>query len=117
MDILLGIQYNNLYPELVHSLDSGLSIYKLKLTSTSSEYTAAIAGPHHSFNLILDQVGDMVTMLTAFRTGIDRWRTHGPPPPQHLPMTPEELQLTTEYNIEEHPDLKQITQWGEKQIY
>jgi hypothetical protein len=52
VDILLGIQYASHFPTLVHSLESGLSIYKVKLTPSSSEYTAAIAGPHHSFNLI-----------------------------------------------------------------
>ena len=86
VDILLGVQYLAHFPTLVHSLDSGLSIYKVRLTPSSPGVTAAIAGPHHSFNLILEQVGDMVTMLAAFRRGIDHWNTSGPPPIPHLPL-------------------------------
>ena len=39
VDILLGIQYAAHFPRLVHSLslDSGLSIYEVKLTPSSSE--------------------------------------------------------------------------------
>jgi hypothetical protein len=66
IDILLGIQYLSHFPKLVHSLDNGLSIFEVQLTPSSPEVTAAIAGPHHFFNLILEQVGDMVTMITAF---------------------------------------------------
>ena len=86
VDILLGIQYLSHFPKLVHSLDNGLSIFEVRLTPFSSEVNAAIAGPHHSFNLILEQVGDMVTMITAFKRGIDRWNASGPPSLQHLKL-------------------------------
>jgi hypothetical protein len=79
IDILLGIQYLSHFPKLVHTLDNGLSIFEVQLTPSSPEVTAAIAGPHHSFNLILDHVGYVVTMITAFKRGLDRWNAHGPP--------------------------------------
>ena len=117
VDILLGIQYATHFPTLVHSLESGLGIYKVKLTPSSSEYTAAIAGPHHSFNLILEQAGGMMTMLTAFKEGINRWKEHGPPPPQHLPLTTEEIQLAISLNREEAPDLKDLKDWDDPASY
>jgi hypothetical protein len=85
IDILLGIQYLSHFPKLVHSLDNGLSIFEVQLTPSSPEVTAAIAGPHHSFNLILDNVGDLVTMIAAFRWDLVRWNANGPPSIGHLP--------------------------------
>ena len=95
IDILLGIQYLSLFPKLVHSLDNGLSIFEVQLTPSSPEVTAAIAGPHHSFNLILDHVGDVVTMIAAFKRGLDRWNASGPPSLQHLPLAMRDTQLAT----------------------
>ena len=86
IDILLGIQYLSLFPKLVHSLDNGLSIFEVQLTPSSPEVTAAIAGPHQSFNLILDHIGDVVTMITAFGRGLDQWNAHGPPSIPHLAL-------------------------------
>ena len=86
IDILLGIQYLSLFPKLVHSLDNGLSIFEVQLAPSSPEVTAAIAGPHHSFNLILEHVGDVVTMITAFGRGLDQWNAHGPPSIPHLAL-------------------------------
>ena len=87
VDILLGVQYLSHFPTLVHSLDSGLSIFEVRLMPSSPAVTAAIAGPHHSFNLILAQVGDMVTMLAAFKRGLNQWNTSGPPSIPHLSLT------------------------------
>ena len=47
VDILLGIQYLSHFPKLVHSLDSGLGIYEVRLSPSSPCITAAISGPHH----------------------------------------------------------------------
>ena len=49
--VLLGIQYIAHYPRKVHSLDCGLGIYELRLTSDGPA-TATIAGPHHQATLI-----------------------------------------------------------------
>ena len=96
--ILLGIQYNAHFPELVHSLENGLSIYKVKLQPHSSKYTAAIAGPHHSFNCLTSKVGNVAHLLHKFKEGIDHWRISGPPPPKSLPLTMDELNLATSLN-------------------
>ena len=52
----------------------------MKLQPASENYTAAIAGPHHSFDLIMEHVGGAVTMMASFRRGLHQWRTDGPPP-------------------------------------
>ena len=54
-DILLGIFYNNCFPEVVHQMDNGLFIAKLKLSSGQG-YTGAVGGPHHSFSHLSNQV-------------------------------------------------------------
>ena len=78
VNVLLGIQYAAHYPRLVHQLEGGITIYEVKLEPGSNEFTAAIAGPHHSFELILNHMGDMVTMLTSFTNSLVHWKHHGP---------------------------------------
>ena len=70
VNVLLGIQYAAHFPRLVHQLESGLGIYEVKLQPGSENYTAAIAGPHHSFDLIMEHVGGAVTMMASFRRGL-----------------------------------------------
>ena len=100
--ILLGIQYSAHFPRLVHSLENGLGIYEVKLQPQSSRYTAAIAGPHHSFNCLADKVGNIAHLLQKFQEGISYWSASGPPPPASLPFTKEELALATDLN---HADM------------
>jgi hypothetical protein len=100
--ILLGIQYSSHFPRLVHSLENGLGIYEVKLQPHSSRYTAAIAGPHHSFNCLLNTVGNTAHLLKKFTEGINYWRINGPPPPASLPLTMDELNLAATLN---HADM------------
>ena len=50
VQILIGIKYNSIFPISVHSLPNGLTIYRLQTSSHSKHFTAAIGGPHESFN-------------------------------------------------------------------
>ena len=70
VDILIGVQYLALYPVEVHSLDSGLTLYKLRIEGTNG-YTATIAGPHHSFNFLTEKVGNVSALFTKFKEGFD----------------------------------------------
>ena len=88
--VLLGIQYASHFPRLVHSLENGLGIYEVKLQPHSSQFTAAIAGPHHSFNFLTGKVGNVAHLLQKFTEGINYWKTSGPPAPKSLSLTPEE---------------------------
>ena len=75
--MLLGIQYSAHFPKLVHSLDSGLAIYEVRLLAGDPLVTAAIAGPHHSFNMMLEKIGDTGATLAAFTQGLDHSQTRG----------------------------------------
>ena len=44
-DIILGIKYASVYPELVHQFPNGLCVYKSKLKSVDSRANACIGGP------------------------------------------------------------------------
>ena len=109
IDILLGIKYLSHFPKLVHSLESGLGIFELRLSARSPCITAAIAGPRYSFTNIVERVGDMSTMLAAFAKGLDQWKVHGHPTPQHLPLNMEELSLAAPLNMSERTELEDVS--------
>ena len=96
--VLLGIQYSSHFPRLVHSLDSGLGIYEVKL---HSHYTAAVAGPHSSFNLLAGKLGNVALLLKKFTEGIDHWKDYGAPAPKSIGMTSEELKYAYLINRDE----------------
>ena len=58
-DALIGILHLSIFPEAVHSLDSGLTIYKLKITPHDKKYNAVIGGPHESFQFMAQEFGGM----------------------------------------------------------
>ena len=99
--ILLGIQYAAHFPRLVHSLDSGLGIYRVKLQPSSPHYTAAIAGPHHSFNFLAGKLGNVAHLLQKFTEGIEYWKVHGAPAPKSISLTQEELREAYFHNTGE----------------
>ena len=109
--VLLGIQYLAHFPKHIHSLDSGLGIYELRLTPDGPA-TATIAGPHHSFNLMVEKVGNMEALLNQFSQGLLQWNTNGPPMPECLPLSEEELQTAARINIAELLTLDGIADWN-----
>jgi hypothetical protein len=108
--VLLGIQYLAHFPKHIHSLDSGLGIYELRLTPDGPA-TATIAGPHHSFNLMVEKVGNMSALLNQFTQGLLQWNTHGPPMPKCLPLSEEELQMAARVNTAEMLTLDGTANW------
>ena len=58
-DALIGIHYELIHPESVHTLDSGLTIYRSKLMGHKGEFNAMIGGPHSSFECICQEAGGM----------------------------------------------------------
>ena len=117
VNVLLGIQYAAHFPKLVHQLESGLGIYEVKLHPGSDNFTAAIAGPHHSFDLIMGHVGDVVTMLTSFKQGLEQWRTEGPPPIRSICYTDflsqDELQAAHTHRRAELTNLQGLDGWDD----
>ena len=77
VDLLLGIKYNVLFPVLIHMLPSGLAIYKVKVKSFKNKYTAVMPGPHKSFDVLRDKVGNTAYLLQQFEEGQQTWRSLG----------------------------------------
>ena len=79
-------------------LENGLGIYMVKLQVSSTKCTAALAGPHHSFNFLAGKVGNVSYLLKKFKDGIEYWRTSGPPAPKSIGLSDEELALAAFVN-------------------
>ena len=96
-DILLGIHYEACHPEVLHTLDSGLFVAKLKLAS-SSGYTACIGGPHRSFAFLADHVGDAVRLMSCFTQGLKDYHLLGAPKLPAPMMTVEDIEFAFSMN-------------------
>ena len=108
--VLLGIQYIAHHPKHIHSLESGLGIYELRLTPDGPA-TATIAGPHHSFNLMLEKIGNVSAVIQQFTQGLLQWNESAPPMPEYIPLTSDELEMAARVNITEMLTLEGIADW------
>ena len=79
VDCLIGIQYSQLLPKVVHMLPSGLAIYETKLAPHLKGFNYVLGGPHSSFDNMLATSGNATFLLNEFVSGLDRWRNSGPP--------------------------------------
>ena len=92
---LVGIKYKLIHPDPIHTLPSGLTIYKSKLVGHKSGLNAMIGGPHSTFDCLCDQAGGVANMVANFVKGIERYRDedwYAPRVPK-APMTVEEVQF------------------------
>ena len=96
----------------MHSLESGLAIYEVKLLAGDPLITAAIAGPHHSFNTMLEKIGNTSTMLAAFTQGLAQWERSGPPPIQSMHLDTRDLEMAAALNIAEIRGLDDISEFN-----
>ena len=78
-DVLLGILYQNCHPVVIHELPCGLFIAKLQLSSHNEEWTGVIGGPHRSFNMLANHVGDASRLMANFVDGLKDFQTLGAP--------------------------------------
>ena len=97
VDGLIGILYNAIFPVPVHTLPSGLTIYKTKLKSRHNKYNATIGGPHATFEYLAGELGGAAALLTIFREGLEKYHKLGPPKLQAAPLTMEEIAFNTTY--------------------
>ena len=84
--VLLGIQYMNVYPEVIRQLDCGLTIFKSKLVSHDKRFNSIIGGPHSSFEFLANKIGNPAALLTHFVEGLSSLRQLGPP---RIPINPQ----------------------------
>ena len=74
VDILLGIMYSSIFPDPIHCLDSGLTIYRTKLSPYHKAHNAIIGGPHSSFQFLADRAGNPAALLSHFMQGLKTFR-------------------------------------------
>ena len=65
-DALIGIHYSLIHPVPVHTLESGLTIYRSKLVGHKAGYNALIGGPHSSFECLCNVAGGVQMMVANF---------------------------------------------------
>ena len=90
---------------IVHQLESGLFIAKLKLKSHDGVSTACIGGPHGSFSAFLEQCGDMAKMVACFINGLEKFRKLGAPSLPSPIMSIEDHDFALECNKTELNDI------------
>ena len=98
VDVLIGIQYNSIFPQPVHRLPNGLEIFKCILTSHDSSINATIAGPHYSFEVLADNHGGAASVLALFLDGLEKFKKWGPPSLKTSPMSLEEIEFAQSMN-------------------
>ena len=101
VDMLLGIKYKNIFPEEIHTLPNGLTLYKSKLASHNDLFDACIGGPHSSFNALADAAGGTARLVAHFMDGLKTWRLMGAPKIKRMNMTKEEIKFAEDFNVAE----------------
>ena len=112
LDILMGIYYSALFPVPVHSLPSGLTIYRLVISSHDPLYTAVIGGPHESFAGMADHFGGFGShFFTQLQSQLEDFRKFGPPQISRALMSAEDYEFAAKFgedNLKEKGDLDHL---------
>ena len=96
-DILLGILYKSIFPVAVHSLDNGLTIYRLMITPHDKNFNCAIGGPHESFEFMASQFGSMSAVFANLCQQLETYKKVGPPKISKALMTAEDVEFAKNY--------------------
>ena len=57
VDMIIGIRYQNIYPEMIHQFPSGLAVYKSKLLPAQPGQLACIGGPVGALESMCNKLG------------------------------------------------------------
>ena len=99
LDILMGIYYSALFPTPVHTLPSGLTIYKLVISSYDPLYTAVIGGPHESFAGMANYCGGFgPSFLSQLQNQLESFRKFGPPGISRALMSEEDYEFAARFS-------------------
>ena len=104
VDGLIGLLYNSIFPVPIHSLPSGLTIYKSKLKSKDNKFDATIGGPHQTFDHLAGHSGGVAALLTIFRQGLERFHEFGPPKIPAAPLSVEEASFYKQHFLQEEKE-------------
>ena len=97
VDILLGITYNSIFPTAIHSLENGLTIYKLQITSHDKRYNCVIGGPHESFQQMAEHAGSIRLVFVNLMRQLENYNVLGPPKLSSCIMTIEDLEFASKH--------------------
>ena len=100
-DILMGIEFQSLFPREIHSLPCGLTIYESKLLSHNGKFNGMIGGPHSTFSAFAEGVGGHSRLLSMFVDGLSKWRSLGPIKLTQFEMTYKEEVFACISNLED----------------
>ena len=118
VDCLIGIQYNQLQPKVVHMLPSGLAIYETKLAPYSKGMNYVLGGPHSSFDVLLAKSGNAAYLLKEFVAGFTTFRSSGPPSLTQFFMSDFEVAEAVDRNFRdgEIADYKKLIQLEDDEV-
>ena len=108
VDVLLGIQYLNIFPVIVRQLDCGLTIFKSRLSSHNRKMNCIIGGPHSSFQFLAEKAGNAARLLTHFTEGLTKLRQLGPPRIPVNPMSLEDEMFAKAHNVPEQKEIYRL---------
>ena len=80
LDLLLGVKLLGIFPELIHTLSCGLSIFKMRLKPSSSAFYC-LGGPYQSLSSLQAFFPDGALMLQEIDSNLSDWRE-----PMSLPI-------------------------------
>ena len=80
MDMIIGIRYQNIYPELIYTYPNGLAVYKTKLLPHSSDEVLCVGGPVSTLEGIIENcgghsaavIGHMTQFITALKSHVPK---------------------------------------------
>ena len=67
VNVLIGIKYKLIHPEAIHTLPSGMTLYKCKLVSHNHGQNVMIRGPHFTFDCLREQAVGVANMVAKYR--------------------------------------------------
>ena len=97
IDILLGLLYQKFFPIAVHTLENGLTIYKLQITPHDKRYNSVIGGPHESFSIMGNYFGGLNTVFAGLCRQLESFRKNGPTKLSNIMMTEEDIQFAEKF--------------------
>ena len=118
VDMLLGSKYLSIFPKEVHTLPSGLTIYKSQLASHGGKFNSCIGGPHSSFTALAGLAGGAPQLIASFIDGLQTYRQCGAPRISSIAMSEDEIVFAKEFNArEEFRDLAALEGEEAKMAY
>ena len=74
LDLLLGVKLLGIFPQLVHALPCGLSIFKMKLKPSNKNALYCLGGPFSAMSSLQGLFPDGAIMLQEIDRGLSLWR-------------------------------------------